>query len=240
MKKILIVDNQTPLHLPGTLSLQTKGYHLEYFQDLPFLQEKLQELTIGGVLLSFEFGGHSIAALIREIKLTLVDVPLVVYLKENNEFNSVFLLEAGADEVISIERNQREAQARVLKIFNLYQSLSLERFNHESTSGNCIEIGDVKLYPQSFKLFKEGKEILLTPREITLLIYLYKNRNRTVAWEEIIRVWRKTFGSTSENKRNMDVTVYKLRSKIGLDDSSSFNIVSIYRKGYAFQINEAY
>lgn len=34
--------------------------------------------------------------------------------------------------------------------------------------------------------------------------------------------------------------VYKLREKIGLDNSSAFTIVAIYQQGYVLQVNGTY
>ncbi|AQQ54677.1 response regulator transcription factor [Planococcus lenghuensis] len=233
MKNVLVIDNQ--LNFPGKELLSNKGYHFECLSDVEPALKQLMRTSIAGVLVSFDFIKHDIVSIIRDIKTASMDKPLLVYAADD-ELSTILMIEAGADEVLSRDMNIREAQARVVKLFHVYQKFT--GFEDARWMQNeCIHIQEFKLYPSSYEIRKNEEAVELTPREFFTLLFLYENRGEIVTRDAIVNELRNTFGKTSDNKRITDMFISNIRNKLALNCSSSFNIVTVRGRGYYFKFN---
>ncbi|AQQ53192.1 response regulator transcription factor [Planococcus lenghuensis] len=235
MKNALVIDNQ--FNFPGKDVLSNKGYHFKYLSDIESALKKSAHSDISGVLISFDLIKHNIVSILRDIKTASADKPLIVYAADNDELNTILMIEAGADEVLSKDMNTREAQARVMKLFNIYQKLASFGTTTQLMQTECIHIHEFKLYPGSYEISKNEQVIELTPREFFTLLFLYENRGEIVTREDIMKELKNTFGKTSGNKRITDMFISNIRNKLGLDCSTSFNIVTVRGRGYYLKFN---
>lgn len=83
------------------------------------------------------------------------------------------------------------------------------------------------------RVWKDGEEILLTPKEFSLLEFLTKNRGRTLTKENILdAVWDKDGAFVGEN--TISVTINRLRKKIETDSATPVYIKNVFGIGYRF------
>jgi DNA-binding response OmpR family regulator len=78
-----------------------------------------------------------------------------------------------------------------------------------------LKIADLELNASTFEVIRGGNEIVLTPKEFRLLLYMMQNRGRVLSRGEIAeKVWETTF-DTGTNF--IDVYINYLRKKIDKD-----------------------
>lgn len=77
----------------------------------------------------------------------------------------------------------------------------------------------------------DGGRVELSEREAALLGYLARNRGRVVSREELLlRVWR--LPPSASHTRTIDMTVVRLREKLGDDAEAPRCLVTVRGRGY--------
>ena len=103
-------------------------------------------------------------------------------------------------------------------------------------SASVLEVGDVRLEPESHEVFVRGDLVTLPLKEFELLEVLLDNAGRVVTRDSLIdRVWGPHYvGDT----KTLDVHVKRLRSKIEEDPSTPRRIVTIRGLGYKYEMSK--
>ncbi|MFF7469013.1 response regulator [Streptomyces sp. NPDC008092] len=136
------------------------------------------------------------------------DVPLIVISGRGSETERVVGLELGADDYVVKPFLMRELIARIRAVQR-----------RGSLSGRAVgpaedrDYGSLTLDRRAHRVFLDGSEVLLRPKEFALLVFLVDQLGELVTRERIMEtVWDSNwFGST----RTLDVHVAALRSKLG-------------------------
>ncbi|GAB3178407.1 response regulator [Telluribacter humicola] len=130
-------------------------------------------------------------------------------------------LEAGADDFIAKPFHFRELLARI--------NAQLRRKQLEKGVFEYNKYADLEVDVELNRVTRSGKEILLTPREFNLLLYLLRNRERVLSKVEIAEsVWDIHFSS---NTNVVEVYINYLRNKIDKDFDDKL-IHTIKGRGY--------
>jgi DNA-binding response OmpR family regulator len=80
------------------------------------------------------------------------------------------------------------------------------------------------------RVYKDGQEIFLKPREFDLLQVLINNRNLALSREKLLKlVWEFDYEGDT---RTVDVHIQRLRQKLSIAD----RIKTVYKIGYRFEI----
>ena len=80
------------------------------------------------------------------------------------------------------------------------------------------------------KIYKDGAEVVLTPKEYSLMETLILNRNIALSREKLISlVWGFDYEGDT---RTVDVHIRQLRAKLGLTD----RLKTLYKTGYRFEL----
>jgi two-component system, OmpR family, response regulator RegX3 len=136
-------------------------------------------------------------------------------------------LEVGADDYVTKPYRLRELVARMRAV--------LRRKSSDATtnsSGEVLEIGDVRLDPERHEVEIRGDQVRLPLKEFELLEILLANAGRVLPRETLIdRVWGADYvGDT----KTLDVHVKRLRAKVEDDPSAPTRIVTIRGLGYKY------
>ncbi|MBR5780196.1 MAG: response regulator transcription factor [Clostridia bacterium] len=93
-----------------------------------------------------------------------------------------------------------------------------------------LEFDDIVIDFSAKKVFKNGLEAILTPKEYSLLETLVLNRNIALSREKLINlVWGFDYEGDT---RTVDVHIRQLRAKLGLTD----RLKTLYKTGYRFEL----
>lgn len=113
------------------------------------------------------------------------------------------------------------------------QSLMIERTDGgTAVSGTEIICGKLHIYPFSRRVTRSGEEIILTPKEFDILLFLAKNRGEIFTKEQIYRaVWDVEY---LMDDSNIMAFIRKLRKKIEPHPDAPVYIQTIWGIGYKF------
>jgi two-component system alkaline phosphatase synthesis response regulator PhoP len=222
--KILLVDDEPDILEILSYNLSAEGYAISTasngLEAVKKAKKHQPHLIIMDVMMP-EMDGIEACEKIRmlpEIKETII----TFLTARGEDYSQVAGFEAGADDYIT---KPIKPKVLVSKIKAL-----LRRLNDTSSTGNSevINVGDLTIDREAYKIISKGIEIVLPRKEFELLSLLASKPGKVFKRDEILdKVWG---NEVVVGGRTIDVHIRKLREKIG-DDSFK----TIKGVGYKFQ-----
>jgi Response regulators consisting of a CheY-like receiver domain and a winged-helix DNA-binding domain len=205
--------------------LEKEGYEVEAFHDgysiIEAFNEKAPDMLIVDIMMP-EIDGYSVCSAIRQKS----GVPIIIVSAKDTEPDKIAGLTLGGDDYLTKPFSPMELIARVKSIF---RRIELDKNNILPSS--IIHISDISLDPDNKVALAAGKELGLTGMEFSLLVYLVKNRNRSVSRGELLdKVWG--FENEVETRATDDM-VKRLRKKLSCA-GSSLRIETVW--GFGFKL----
>jgi len=143
--------------------------------------------------------------LVKELRKNKITTPILLLTVKDSMKDKVEGLDCGADDYLTKPFSFEELTARVRAL------LRRKEIQIEST----LTAGDLKMDLVTHKVIKANEEIILTPREYSILEYLLRNKNKIISRTKLIEhVYDFHFDSGTNV---IDVYINKLRSKIDTD-----------------------
>lgn len=218
--RILIVEDEPKLASLEADYLQHAGFQTHCLSQglevVPWLKENAVEL----VLLDLMIPGRDGLDICRDIR-SFSQVPIIMVTARVEEIDRLLGLEMGADDYICKPFSPREMVARVKAVLRRLQSPAIN--SAEQT---------LKLYPQSFKVQYDGREIELTAVEFQLLYTLYQQPGRIFSRAKLMDLIYQDQRIVSD--RTIDSHIKKLRKKIAELIPEKEVIHSVYGAGYRY------
>ena len=170
------------------------------------------------ILLDWMIPGLSGIEVCRQIRKNNTSVPIIFLTAKDTTQDTVFGLEAGANDYIKKPFAFEELLARI--------RVQLRK-NDEGISE--LKLGDITLEPSAHKVFVKTKEVSLTQKEFAFLEFLIRNKNKVCTRTRIIEhVWDIHFNADTSV---IDVYVNFLRKKLELNGQRNY-IQTIRGVGY--------
>jgi len=225
MKKVLIIDDDTLLVrlIEHNLSqIETEVLKADSgYEGISLVRTQQPDLVILDIVLP-DIDGWDVLQRIRQIS----KVPILMLTIKENEEDIVRALDTGADDYVTKPVGMRELVARVQAIFRrakLYESREQTAFTDPCLRVNLAEQ----------RVFKNGKEIRLTPMEFNLLHYLLTRAGHFVKPREILsQVWGQEYVDDVDLLRTC---IWQLRRK--LEPTPTHPKYIINRPGFGYQFN---
>ena len=170
------------------------------------------------ILLDWMIPGLSGIEVCRQIRKSDILTPIIFLTAKDTVQDTVFGLEAGANDYIR-------------KPFEFEELLARIRVQLRTKEGeqSVLTFEDIKMDLNTHQVFKNLKEISLTQKEFALLEFLIRNKNRVCTRTRIIEhVWDIHFDADTSV---IDVYVNFLRKKVDSKESKSF-IQTVRGVGY--------
>ncbi|WP_085509079.1 response regulator transcription factor [Thalassobacillus devorans] len=226
-EKILIVDDEESIVTLLKYNIEQAGYDTDVAYDgseaLHKADENDYDLIVLDIMLP-ELDGMDVC---KQLRINKMDTPILMLTAKDDEFDKVLGLELGADDYLTKPFSPREVVARIKAI--------LRRANRtvQEEKKDTIEIADLVIYPQQYEAAINGKQLIFTPKEFELLLYLAKHKGKVLARDQLLSaVWNYDFvGDT----RIVDVHVSHLREKIEPDTKKPVYIKTIRGLGYKME-----
>lgn len=222
MHKILIVDDEQAMINGLKDNLEIEGYLTDEAKDGNEALEKIKNNNYSLIILDVMMPGVSGFDVCKKVRAMHIETPIILLTAKGEEIDKVLGLELGADDYITKPFSLRELLARVKVI--------LRRTSSIVDKHDEVIIGRLKVNFSAFNATENESEIKLSHREFEILKYLYKNKNRTVSRDDLLKnVWNINTYVTS---RTIDNFIVKLRQKIEYDINHPKLILTIYGIGY--------
>lgn len=159
-------------------------------------------------------------------KISNYSAPVIMITARDEIVDKILGLELGADDYITKPFNIRECVARVNVAIR-----RMEKINDvESEKSISMTLENIKIYHEARKIYVDGEEVKLKPREIDLLFYLIENKNKALSRDKLLdAVWGYDYFGDS---RTVDVHIRRLRQK--LKDKNY--IETVFGTGYMFRV----
>jgi DNA-binding response OmpR family regulator len=160
----------------------------------------------------------------RELRRTS-DVPLLILSAREDELDRVLGLTLGADDYVVKPFSPRELVARVKAILRRTRS-------SPTSSQSLLSYGGLVLDRDKRKVTRNGKPVVLTPSEYTLLQALMAAPGRVFSRQELLE--RLYPDGDAVVDRVIDVHIGKLRQKIETDAAQPGYVLTVRGIGYQF------
>ena len=218
MEQLLIVEDD--LILNQGLCKALKGDNRQIFscRDLKTAREQLHCGPVSLILLDINLPDGSGLALLREVKETALQIPVILLTANDTDWDIVDGLERGADDYItkpfslSVLRARVNTQLRKQTPLPQTAPIRLDQFS--------FDFG-------SMTFWAGDQKVELSKTEQKLLHLLVENRGQTLRRSDLVdRIW--TDGAEYVDENALSVTVKRLRDKLGAQDY----IQTVYGIGY--------
>jgi DNA-binding response OmpR family regulator len=224
---ILLVEDDDTLQATIRYNLEREGYSVIVADDGEAALEQAAFARPDLVILDIMLPGLDGFQVCRQLREQST-VPILILTARDSEVDRVLGLELGADDYLTKPFSMRELLARVKALFRRRELLARELA--AGSSPDILEIGPLRIDLEQRRVWREGREVALKPREFDLLAYLARHRERVCRSEELLRaVWGyDTFGDF----RTLAVHVHGLREKLEDDPRRPRLIETVRGIGY--------
>jgi Response regulators consisting of a CheY-like receiver domain and a winged-helix DNA-binding domain len=228
--KLLLVEDEIDLGNVVKQYLEIVGFEVGWAKNGKLALELLQhargayQLALIDVSLPVMDGFE----LANRIVKSGMSIPFIFLTARNEKADRLYGLKIGADDYIS---KPFDVDELVLRIKNIIRRC----VDTETPQQPVIVRGDVEFNKDSLELsIKPDHEIVLTPREAELLVYLFGHENKILRREDIlVQLWGKNDYFLG---RSLDVFISRLRKH--LNHSSCVSIENVYGVGFIFRVKE--
>ena len=226
-RQLLIIDDDRKLNRLLTGYLADFGFRVESVtrptEGIARIRRDPPDLVVLDVMLP-EMNGFEVC---REIR-SFSQVPVVMLTARGDLMDKVAGLELGADDYLPKPFEPRELVARIQSV--------LRRTANRETSGKRI-FGRLAVDPEKRKALVDGRDAELSTNEFKALWLLVENAGTVMDRDAILQSLR---GMDADAfNRSVDITMSRLRQKLGDDPKSPRRIKTIWGKGYLF-VKEAW
>ena len=155
------------------------------------------------------------------------DMGIIMLTARGQDIDRIKGLEFGADDYVLKPFNTTEL---ILRAKSLLRRLAGNKSNDRAETVNS---GAFRIDVYSQRVFKDGTEIMLTPKEYLLLKLFLENQNKAFTRDELLdKIWGYDFmGDT----KIVDVNIRRLRSKIEDKKSTAMYIETVWGTGYRWR-----
>lgn len=215
MRKILIVEDEDRMRKLVKDYLVKWGYEVveadDGYKALEVYNKEQPDLIILDVMIP-GIEGYEVAYEIKKIS----SVPIIMLTAKSEEYDELNGFKCGADDYVRKPFSPKILMARIEALLRY-----VDKFVETKEEGLVVDSSKHKVY-------LEGEELTLTPKEFILLNYMMKNRGLVLTREQILAaVWDFDYDG---DMRTVDTHIKRVRKKL----DGRF-IKTIHGYGYKFQ-----
>lgn len=206
--KILLVDDEPDILEILSYNLTAEGYQVYTAKNgaegVEKARKKSPHLIILDVMMP-EMDGIEACELIRKSK-GLEDTIITFLTARSEDYSQVAGFDAGADDYIT---KPIKPKVLVSKVKSLLRRLK----KGEEDATEVLQVGDLVINREEYKVIKDGQDLILPRKEFELLALLASKPDKVFKREVILdKVWGQ---EVVVGGRTIDVHIRKLREKIG-------------------------
>lgn len=221
--RILVVEDEKKVASFIKKGLEEELFHVDIAgngkEGLDRALHEEYDLIISDIMMPMMSG----IQMTKELRSKNIETPILLLTIKDTTKDKVDGLDSGADDYLTKPFAFEELIARVRALLR----------RKETQKSNVLTIDNLRMDLVAHKVLRDNKEIILTPREYSILEYLLRNKNKIVSRTKLIEhVYDFHFDSGTNV---IDVYINKLRSKI--DQNTAKQLIQTVR-GTGYIIKE--
>ena len=230
--RLLVVEDDASIRETIDEALRLEGFQVQSCANgaeaLGLLTDPSSD-TIDLIILDLMLPGLGGLDLCRQLRALSNVTPILVVSARDSETDRVLGLEVGADDYLVKPFGIRELIARcraLLRRTKQQQAVS------EQTSQSHWMHQNLCLFPEEFRITRDGQDLNLSPKEYRILELFMRNPKRVWSRDQLLeKVWGADFIGDS---KTVDVHIRWLREKIEDEPSAPQHIRTVRGFGYRF------
>ena len=223
--KILLVDDDAGLLEQLRRELATQKYLIDTAADGQVALDKLLDNVYDLVVLDIMLPEVDGLSVLRDIRNAGIKTPVLLLTARSSIEDRVEGLDDGADDYLAKPFAMAELLARMRSLFR--------RAGGQADA--VLSAGNIILNTMTREVLKAGDPVQLTPKEFSILEFLFYNQNRVVSRFTLAEhVWGDEFDPFTMSNF-IDVHIKNLRCKIG--DAGSRSLIRTIR-GIGFMVGD--
>lgn len=212
MPRLLLIEDDSKTAAAVRAGLGAEGYDVAVASDGPEGFQRLDAEPFDLIVLDWMLPGHDGMQILRSLRTRGREPPVLLLTARDAIEDRVQGLDAGADDYLVKPFAFAELLARIRAL--------LRRASPEEPART--RFADLTIEANTRKVLRGSRDILLTPREFDLFVYLLRHVGEVVTRPMLARdVWRETRRATPLDNV-IDVHLANLRRKIDAERPQSF------------------
>lgn len=219
--KILIVEDENSLREIIKKALEKENYVVESAENFAVASEKIAVYSYDCILLDIMLPDGSGLAILQKLKEMGKSSNVIIISAKDSIEDKVAGLELGADDYLAKPFHLAELSARIKSVI---------RRNNQSGK-NFIQLGNVKLLPDSNQVFIDDQELRLGKKEFDILRFFMSRCNHVISKDVLAEaVW----GDHIDQVDNFDFIYAQIKNikKKMKEFDATIEIKAIYGFGY--------
>lgn len=220
---VLVVDDELKIRILLKDFLEREGFNVLESHDGKHALDTFQnsKTRIDLVLLDVmipEYDGWTVCREIRKVS----EVPIIMLTARSEDFDEVHGFEIGANDYV---KKPVKPTILIARINALFRRINKEKIGNKIFTYDGLEIDD-----SSHIVKVDNQEIILSPKEYTLLLILVENKGKLISREQLLNlVWGYDYYG---GLRTVDTHINRLRGKLGEKGNA---ITTVRGFGYRFE-----
>ena len=233
--KILVVEDEPNISEVVRLYLEHSNFEaIQLFRGGDVLKTIMSErpsLVLLDIMLP-DISGYELCEQIRVMDAPYHHTPIIFLTAKGESLDKLRGFNLGVDDYLVKPFDPNELIARIKAVLRRTLQLPTEMSQPQSSSRKWLEIGNIMIDLEQYRVTVGGNRIELTPKEIELLFFLMSNPGRVFTREDLLGyVWNFDFAGGT---RTVDAHVKNLRKKLGQHET--WNIQTLWGIGYSFEV----
>ncbi|SDZ64471.1 DNA-binding response regulator, OmpR family, contains REC and winged-helix (wHTH) domain [Evansella caseinilytica] len=223
MDTILVAEDEVAISQVLRAYMQKAGFHVVQAFDGNEVMKLFEASAPSLVLLDVMLPGKDGWSLLRDIRKAST-CPVIMLTALDDIHYRLDGLNGGADDYITKPFIADEVVARVHAV--------LRRAEGINQTKDIIKYGQLAINTKGHRVTLGGNEILLTPRDLSLLLFLAQHPNQTFTRDQLIdRVWGMDYDGSD---RAVDLAIKRIRKSLHDWSRNEGEIKTLRGLGYQF------
>ncbi|MFB6363311.1 response regulator transcription factor [Paenibacillus elgii] len=235
LQKIMVVDDEPHIVEVIRLYLEHAGYvpllHFRGGEVLERVKAEAPDLVLLDVMLH-DVSGFELCSQIRKLPGAQGATPIIFLTAKGESIDKLRGFNLGVDDYIVKPFDPNEMVARIKAVLRRAGQPGTALPVPGEHAPKPLEVGNLNIDLDQYKVSLNGSRVDLTPKEIELLHFLAASPGRVYTREDLLGyVWNFDF---SGGTRTVDAHVKNLRKKLGSHED--WTIQTLWGIGYSFEV----
>ncbi|WP_457607154.1 response regulator transcription factor [Nitratifractor sp.] len=216
---ILLIEDQEDILEIEELYLQNAGYETLGFLSTRGVRQALEEEEVALLVVDRNLPGVEGSEFVASLRAEGIDLPVIFVTAKDQDEQVLEGFERGGDDYLKKPFNMQELVARVRALLRRSGVAEEESLRYRN----------LRLDPESHRLWRDGEELHPTRLEFELLHYFLRQPGRVISREELLEeVWPE---GEDRGLKSVNVAVNRLKKKIEIPGESPY-IEAVRGVGY--------